>query len=101
MSQKMLAHREKGIGSMGLNTAAPWMIDVSRAIATNLLNALQSDAKILAEKTGKAALARGRVFGLAAYHDEAIASFKEALELDPSLHEAAARLVVHQIRLKQ
>ncbi|MCP3102414.1 hypothetical protein LZ198_26430 [Myxococcus sp. K15C18031901] len=83
-------------------SAAPWLVEVSQKISAHLLQSLQSDAPLLGElSSGKGALARGRTLSLAAYNQESITSYQDALKLDPSLYEARARLTVLQIRTGQ
>jgi len=83
-------------------SAAPWLVEVSQKISAHLLQSLQSDAPQLGDITsGKGALARGRTLALAAYNQESITSYQQALKLDPSLYEARARLTVLQIRTGQ
>lgn len=78
-----------------------WVVAVTKMIGEHLAAELQGDLARLGESSAAGALARGRVFSLAAYNLQAIESFREALSLDPKLHEAAARLVLLLLRTGQ
>ncbi len=83
-------------------SATPWLVEVSQKISAHLLQALQSDAGRLGDTSSSlGALARGRTLALAAYNQEAITSYQEAVKRDPSMYEAQARLTVLQIRTGQ
>jgi predicted Zn-dependent protease len=69
-------------------------------LANSLMNELQKTLAEAGEKINgddaEAALARGKIFQLSAYLNEAIASFQSALAHDSRLDEARARLAVVQ-----
>lgn len=62
---------------------------------------LDDASKHLADHSAEGAIARGKVFALAAELDQAIESYTEALSLDKNSSEAAARLSLVQIRAGQ
>jgi tetratricopeptide (TPR) repeat protein len=93
---------QKEAGKMGQHLdGVRWVIAVTQMIAERLAQAVEHDRPHLHESTAAGALARGRVLALAAYNQQAIESYREALSLDPCLHEAAARLVVLLLRTGQ
>ncbi|MCE9667072.1 tetratricopeptide repeat protein [Myxococcus stipitatus] len=81
--------------------AARWTQSTARQIEKRLLEALQSQSANVEDNTAEGALARGRLFSVALYHEKAIESFREALSLDPSQYEAAARLVLVLLRTRR
>lgn len=81
----------------GSHRTEGWMTDTAQQIGTKLLERLKEDIEYLGRADANGALARGVAFSLASYNDAAIESYKEALTLDPSCHEAAARLVLLQL----
>lgn len=78
-----------------------WEIDVTRTMAKRLGQSVSEDSSKVADSSSAGALARGRLFALSSYHDRAIESYRESLALDPTQHEAAARLVLLYIRTGQ
>jgi tetratricopeptide (TPR) repeat protein len=77
-----------------MNQIARWDVKVAKKIATRLAETLAQETAKYEQSTSDAALARGRVFALASYDDSAIENYNEALALDPTQYEAAARLVL-------
>lgn len=73
----------------------------SRDIANKLQTVLTAAVNCVDDHTSEGALARGKIFSLAAYTEEAIDSFEQALHLDEGNHEAAARLTLMQLRLNK
>lgn len=71
------------------------------AIAERYIPGLQKAAGQIGDSGASGALARGIVFQNAAFLEDAVASFKEALALDPSTHEAGARLVLTLLRARK
>jgi tetratricopeptide (TPR) repeat protein len=68
--------------------------DLAEQVAKRLTETLQAASPALRQQTAAGALARGQVFQIAGYLDDAAECYTEALALDPGLHEAAARLAV-------
>ncbi len=82
--------------------AAPrWTQGAARMIEKRVLETLQGQSANVEENTSEGALARGRLFAMALYQEQAIDSFKEALSLDPTQYEAAARLVLLLMRVRR
>lgn len=75
--------------------------ELIRTLAQKLIETLQAASKQLDDRSAKGALARGQVLQSADYFVEAAESYKEALAFDPDLDEAAARLVVAQLKARQ
>jgi tetratricopeptide (TPR) repeat protein len=75
--------------------------DLAGLICRRMTETLQGTSGKLSERSAAGALARGIVFHMASYFEEAIESYKEALALDPALDEAAARLVLAQLKARQ
>ncbi len=73
-------------------------LDVAQQIVKRLLETLQADSRVVGDVSLEGAMARGRAFGLAGHLEEAMESCREALTIDPSAHEAAARLAILQLR---
>src|SRR5437879_2373901 len=70
---------------------------LAESLAKHLLATLEASRAKAADRSAPGALARGRIFQLAGYYAEASASYVEALQQDPGLGEAAARLTTVQI----
>ena len=74
---------------------------LTRSLGERLIESLQTSNKRLDEQSAEGALARGRVFQMASYFVEAAECYTEALAFDPELDEAAARMVVVQLKAQQ
>jgi tetratricopeptide (TPR) repeat protein len=70
-------------------------------LAKRLTETLQEASKLLDDQSAQGALARGKVLQCSDYFVEAADSYADALALDPELEEAAARLVVAQLKARQ
>jgi tetratricopeptide (TPR) repeat protein len=71
---------------------------VAGAFCNRMIQVLDESKKHLSDHSAAGALARGKVFALAAELTRAIDSYAEALSLDNKLSEATARLALVQIR---
>jgi len=79
----------------------PSTIQTANILCQRAMQTLEESKKYLSENSALGALARGKVFSLAAEYDQAAASFAEALALDENLTEAAARLPLAQLKAGQ
>lgn len=70
-------------------------------LAKQLTGTLQEASRLLDDQSAQGALARGKVLQCADYFVEAAESYADALALDPEMDEAAARLVVAQLKARQ
>ena len=68
------------------------------SLAKEMMNTLSDAARQAPGDDAAAALARGKIFQLASYFDEAITSYKSAMALEHDQHEAQARLAYVQSR---
>jgi tetratricopeptide (TPR) repeat protein len=76
-------------------------IRLANVFCQRVLQTVEESKKHLSENTAQGALARGKVFSLAAEYEQAAASFAEALSMDNNLTEAAARLPLAQLKAGQ
>jgi tetratricopeptide (TPR) repeat protein len=74
---------------------------LAESLCQELVQTLQGLCCELANDTPTAALARGKVFQLSGYYEDAVDSYESALGCDPDLDEAAARLVIAQLQARQ
>lgn len=72
---------------------------LAKSLAKHLIASLGAAADVAGERSANGALARGRIYLVARYFAEAAQSFAEALEKDPKMDEAAARLI--SVRMNQ
>lgn len=70
---------------------------LTNSLHKNLLETLKNVGGRLNDHSAAGALARGQVFQLSGYYEDAVESYTEALALDPQLDEAAARLPIAQL----
>jgi predicted Zn-dependent protease len=75
--------------------------ELTGSLSKYLRESLDEAAKKLNDDSAEGALARGKVFQMASYFREAAQSYADALAKDNSLDEAAARLVVAQLKGRQ
>ena len=74
---------------------------IATAMCARSMQTLEESKKHLGERTAAGALARGKVFSIAAEYGEAAACFAEALSMDPALTEAAARVPLALLKAGQ
>ncbi|HEX8535167.1 MAG TPA: hypothetical protein VF662_13465 [Allosphingosinicella sp.] len=67
-------------------------------LAKRLTSFLGAAAERADSESSDGALARGIIYSFGAFHDQAAASFVQALAMNPKENEAAARLVLVQLR---
>jgi len=75
--------------------------ELTSSLSKYLKDSLDEAAKKLNDDSAEGALARGKVFQMASYFREAAQSYADALAQDDDLDEAAARLVVAQLKARQ
>lgn len=76
----------------------PTNIDLAKRLCNHSLETLRQASLSQSADTADGALARGHVFELVGYFDEAAASYSEALTLEPHLEVATARLALAQMK---
>lgn len=75
--------------------------ELAGSLGKHLIETLQEANKMLNEDSPQGALARGKVFQIASYFLEATENYEAALAYDGQMDEAAARLVVTQLKAHQ
>jgi tetratricopeptide (TPR) repeat protein len=75
--------------------------ELANSLSKSLRESLDEASKKLNDDSAEGALARGKVFQMAAYFKEAAQCYADALAQDDDLDEAAARLVVAQLKGRQ
>lgn len=74
---------------------------LSTQVVDRMIEYLESVRKDEGGKDAAAFCAKGKIFGLAGHLDHAEECYKRALSMDPTIDEAAARLVMIYIRSKR
>lgn len=76
-------------------------IDYALLLSKCSQDTLQKASAKLGDRTAEGALARGKVFELVGYFDDAVSSYEDAISLDHGLDEARARLALAQLKSQQ
>lgn len=74
---------------------------LAHSLATHLMDTIKDARTHLDENSAKGAVARGQVFQLSGYLEDAVESYTDALALDPEMDEAAFRLARAQLLFHQ
>lgn len=75
--------------------------ELARSLAAHLTDTLKDAGTQLDEQSAKGAVARGKVFQLCGYLENAVESYADALAFDPEMDEAAFRLTRSQLLFRQ